>query len=110
MSVAGVVTPITNPGYVEFSLKGQRVTLEAFNEGGDDLWFVFRDANPKVYRASRFLYAPITPDGSAILDFNKAYNPPCAFTPYATCPLPLKENILSISIEAGEKAPVEAQP
>ena len=112
MSVAGVITPITNPGYVEFALNGQHIRLEAFNEGGDDLWFVFRDANPQVYRASRFMYAPITPDGSAILDFNKAYNPPCAFTAYATCPLPLKENILSISIEAGEKAPIsqEAQP
>jgi uncharacterized protein (DUF1684 family) len=110
MSVAGVITPISNPGYVEFALNGQHIRLEAFNEGGDDLWFVFRDANPLVYRASRFMYAPITPDGSAILDFNKAYNPPCAFTPYATCPLPLKENILSISIEAGEKAPQETQP
>jgi uncharacterized protein (DUF1684 family) len=110
MNVAGISTPITNPGYVEFALNGQHVRLEAFNEGGDDLWFVFRDANPDVYRASRFLYAPLTPDGSAILDFNKAYNPPCAFTPYATCPLPLKENILSISIEAGEKAPLESQP
>ncbi len=108
MSVAGVSTPINNPGYAEFTLDGQRLRLQAFHESGDDLWFVFRDASPLVYRSSRFLYAPFTPDGCVILDFNKAYNPPCAFTPYATCPIPLKENILSISIEAGEKAPLGA--
>lgn len=110
MSVAGIATPITNPGYVEFTLDGQPVRLEAFNEGGDELWFVFRDASPDIYRAARFLYAPLIPDGSATLDFNKAYNPPCAFTPYATCPLPVKENILAISIKAGEKAPLEGHP
>ena len=57
-----------------------------------------------TYPAGRFLYTgKPDEDGNVIIDFNKAYNPPCAFTPYATCPLPPRENILSVAIEAGEK-------
>ena len=68
------------------------------------LFFVFRDqtAGKETYGAGRFLYSDLAQDGKVVLDFNKAYNPPCAFTPYATCPLPVKENRLPVRIEAGE--------
>ncbi|MGA9524755.1 MAG: DUF1684 domain-containing protein, partial [Myxococcaceae bacterium] len=56
-----------------------------------------------TYGAGRFLYTDLPRDGQVVLDFNRAYNPPCAFTPYATCPLPTRENKLPIRIEAGEK-------
>ncbi len=104
MSVVGIIEPTENPGYVEFDLAGHSVRLEAFSSKADEVWFVFRDASPHTYRAARFLYAPLNADGTATLDFNKAYNPPCAFTPYATCPLPPKENILPFKIEVGERA------
>ncbi|MEO8397282.1 MAG: DUF1684 domain-containing protein [Chloroflexota bacterium] len=103
LNVVGLIEPTLNPGYVDFTLDGHSVRLEAFEGGQDQLWFVFRDTSPLTYPASRFLYAPLHPDATATLDFNKAYNPPCAFTPYATCPLPPKQNILSFPIEVGEK-------
>jgi uncharacterized protein (DUF1684 family) len=105
MSVVGIETPMENPGYVEFVLNGHAATLEAFTARPDEVWFVFRDASDQNYSGGRFLYAPVQGD-SAILDFNKAYNPPCAFTPYATCPVPPKENHLPFAVEAGEKAPL----
>ena len=73
--------------------------------GSKDLFFVFRDltAGKETYGAGRFLDTPPPQDGKVVLDFNKAYNPPCAFTPYATCPLPPAENRLAVRIEAGEK-------
>ncbi len=101
----GIDIAMSNPGYVEFRLDGQDVRLAAFSAGEGELWFVFRDASERTYRAGRFLYGSLGDDGTAILDFNKAYNPPCAFTPYATCPLPPKENVLPLKIEAGEQAP-----
>jgi uncharacterized protein (DUF1684 family) len=69
------------------------------------LFFVFRDrtAGRSTYAAARFLYADLPKSGVVILDFNKAYNPPCVFTPYATCPLPPPENRLPVPVEAGEK-------
>ena len=94
-----------NPGYVEFKLHGQSLRLEAFTNDAGDLWFIFKDATsgPLTYGAGRYLIAPLAPDGTVDLDFNRAYSPPCAFTRFATCPLPVKENILSVQIEAGEK-------
>jgi uncharacterized protein len=73
--------------------------------GSKDLFFVFRDltAGKETYGAGRFLDTAPPQDGKVVLDFNKAYNPPCAFTPYATCPLPPAENKLAVRIEAGEK-------
>jgi uncharacterized protein len=90
------------PGYASFTVGGQEYKLEPTLEG-DELFFVFRDktAGKTTYPASRFLYAK--PEGDqVVLDFNKAYNPPCAFTPYATCPLPTPENRIPIEIPAGE--------
>ncbi len=107
ISTTGMPTNMENPGYAEFDLHGKRLRLEAFadDDGGDELWFIFKDATSGVstYSAARFVYASLAADGSVDLDFNKAYSPPCAFTKYATCPLPPKGNHLPVAIEAGEK-------
>jgi uncharacterized protein (DUF1684 family) len=102
---AGQTVQMSNPGKVAFSLDGQSLALEAFAAGEGELWFVFRDATSgkSSYGAGRFLYAPLSTDGVVSLDFNKAYHPPCAFTPYATCARPPKENILPVDILAGER-------
>ena len=94
-----------SPGKVEFKLKGKAYSLEASQEG-DELFIVFGDQTNKVetYGAGRFIYVKM-PDskGNVTIDFNKAFNPPCAFTPYATCPLPTPANKLKVSIRAGEQ-------
>jgi uncharacterized protein (DUF1684 family) len=93
------------PGVVQFTRDGQSVRLTPVLED-NELFFVFRDATARktTYPAARFLYAAAPAKAGPVeLDFNKAYNPPCAFTPYATCPLPPKENRLAIAVEAGEK-------
>jgi uncharacterized protein (DUF1684 family) len=105
-NVLGDVTHETVPGEARFTLNGQKLTLTAL--GGDaakGLFFVFRDATSKAdtYPAGRFLDTDAVQDGKVVLDFNKAYNPPCAVTPYATCPIAPKENRLAIDIPAGEK-------
>ncbi|MDP1843916.1 MAG: DUF1684 domain-containing protein [Sediminibacterium sp.] len=91
-------------GKLIFTIKGQIYSLDAVEEGAN-LFVIFADAtNAKTtYGAGRFLYAP-KPDatGKTVVDFNKAFNPPCAFTPFATCPLPPPQNVLSIPITAGE--------
>jgi hypothetical protein len=94
------------PGRVEFEVGGKTCSLEPLSASGGRLFLVFGDATSglETYGGGRFLYAdPPTEDGEVILDFNKAYNPPCAFSPYATCPLPPEANRLSVRIEAGEK-------
>ncbi len=95
------MTPV--PGYVEFQLQGKTLRLVPMVEDGA-LFFVFRDltTGKQTYPAGRFLTTAMPRNGTVVLDFNKAYNPPCAFTPYATCPLPPKENALPVRIEAGE--------
>ncbi len=69
------------------------------------MFLIFKDktAGKETYGAGRFLYTPMPENGKLVLDFNRAENPPCAFTPYATCPIPPKQNVLPIAIEAGEK-------
>ncbi|HEX2618752.1 MAG TPA: DUF1684 domain-containing protein [Phototrophicaceae bacterium] len=101
----GLVIPMENPGYVEFELHNQQLRLEAFEAGETQWWFIFKDgtSGSSTYGAGRFLYAPRGEDGTLWIDFNRAYHPPCAFTYYATCPLPPKENVLGIRIEAGER-------
>jgi uncharacterized protein (DUF1684 family) len=91
-------------GYAEFTLNGVPCRLEAEDEG-DIVFFNFRDATTgkSTYPAGRFLNAPKPVDGKVEIDFNKATNPPCAWTPYATCPLPPKGNTLTVKVEAGEK-------
>lgn len=107
VNIVGITEYVDNPGSVTFTLAGHTHTFEAFDGGKGRLWFVLRDATSgkTTYGASRFLHAPVDEGGNVDLDFNRAYNPPCAFTPYATCPLPPPENILPIAIEAGERKP-----
>jgi uncharacterized protein (DUF1684 family) len=94
------------PGELTFRVHGKKLTLYPF-DSADGLFIVFGDKTNgnETYPAGRFLYTAAPDDQNrVIIDFNKAYNPPCAFTPYATCPLPLPGNILPVAIEAGEKA------
>jgi hypothetical protein len=94
----------TAAGYVEFRLGNKEYKLEAEQEG-DKLFFNFRDetSGKATYPAGRFLYSDLPQNGVVTLDFNKAENPPCAFTNFATCPLPPRMNWLKARIEAGEK-------
>jgi hypothetical protein len=105
-NVLGDVTAQPVPGVVEFKLNGEELKLTAL--GGDaknGLFFVFNDLTAKndTYPGGRFLDTGSIVNGHVELDFNRAYNPPCAVTPYATCPLAPKENRLAIAIPAGEK-------
>ena len=96
-------TPI--PGLVKFTLNGQEYALEPFAEPDDpQFWFVLRDltSQNETYPAARFLYADPPVNGKLMLDFNKTVNPPCAYNPYTTCPLPTEQNRLRTRIEAGE--------
>ena len=107
-TVLGTTETMEAPGLVKLNLGGNEVTLEPVVEDPSDpkLWFIFKDATSakETYGGGRFLYADMPKDGKVAIDFNQAYNPPCAFTPYATCPLPPKQNWLPIRVEAGEKA------
>jgi uncharacterized protein (DUF1684 family) len=93
-------------GYVTFELDGEEHRLEARVDEDELMRLDFRDATngDTTYIGGRFLVAEMPQDGKIIVDFNQAYNPPCAYTDYATCPLPPPENRLPIRIEAGEKA------
>lgn len=106
MNVLGQVEEYRSPGMLHFSRNGVPYTLTAAQEPNDDkLFIIFRDATSRdsTYPAGRFMYAEVSEgNGSALLDFNRAYNPPCAFTPYATCPLPPAENVLTHAVRAGE--------
>jgi uncharacterized protein (DUF1684 family) len=105
----GRVQPYRCPGVVHFDKDGRRVSLlPLFERHEDRLVLLFSDltSRDETYGAGRFLYAPPPEDGRVLLDFNKAFNPPCAFTPYAVCPLPPPENKLALRIEAGEKRPL----
>ncbi len=104
-NVLGQISEAESPGKLVFTLDGKEYSLDAL-QSGNQLFIVFGDATSgkESYAAGRFLETPLPDDnGNTILDFNKAYNPPCAFTRYATCPLPPKQNILPIAISAGEK-------
>ena len=93
-------------GVVEFELHGQTLRLRPFTTRPNRFYFVLRDASSgeETYETARFMYTDLLEDGTTVLDFNEAYNPPCAFNPYTTCPIPLRENILPVKILAGEKA------
>jgi uncharacterized protein len=102
-NILGETELTESPGVVEFELAGNRYRMRPVYED-DTLFFVFKDqtSQTETYQAGRMLNTPLPKDGKVVLDFNQAYNPPCTFTPYATCPLPMKENQLPIRIEAGE--------
>ncbi len=106
-NIVGGIDDVANPGVLEFERGGQLYRLEALDEGEGTLFLVFADrtSGHGSYGAGRFIDAPM-PDANkrVVIDFNRAYNPPCAFTPFATCPLPPPENRLNLRVEAGEKA------
>lgn len=105
-TVMGTVEESTSFGAVVFQLDGKEHRLWPVQERPEDrLFLIFADPTNKTttYGAGRFLYADPPKDGKVTLDFNQSYNPPCAFSAYATCPLPPKENRLPVAIEAGEK-------
>lgn len=106
-NVIGQVDKVIVPGAAVFQRDGKSYRVEPVIEtpGDKELFLVFADktSGKETDGASRFVYTEAPKDGKVILDFNKAYNPPCAFTPYATCPLPTKQNRLDLRVTAGEK-------
>ena len=102
----GDIDTYTTEGVVEFTLGGKTMRMRPMTTRPKRLYFVFRDATSghETYAAARFLYADLRDDGTTVLDFNQAYNPPCAFNPYTTCPIPPRENRLKVKILAGERS------
>lgn len=102
--IEGVTEEHESPGEVEFTVNGKLQKTQVLKAGKDQLWLIFRDrsSGKGTYPAGRFLYGDLAADGTVTFDFNRAYNPPCAFTPFATCPLPPRQNSLSVAVEAGE--------
>lgn len=108
VDVIGLVTHEPCAGVAVFERDGREWRLHALPGDSDEgsLWLIFADATNggTTYGGGRFLYSgPVQPDGSVVVDFNLAYNPPCVFTPFATCPLPPAVNRLPLAIEAGER-------
>jgi uncharacterized protein (DUF1684 family) len=105
-NILGQMDREKSPGAIVFERNGKTYKIDAVDEGGDDLFLIIADetTGDKTYGGGRFLYVK-KPDstGTIDLDFNKAYNPPCVFTRYATCPLPPEQNYLKLKIDAGEK-------
>jgi uncharacterized protein len=104
-TVIGTDANYNCPGYVKFRIEGDDYQLDAFESGQDKFFFIFKDETNghETYGASRFMSSNILENNKIDLNFNRAYNPPCAYTPFATCPLPPPQNYLSVKIEAGEK-------
>lgn len=103
LNILGQTEMQKSPGIVEFTYQGKQYRLRPIFED-DTLFFLFKDPTNRVntYQAGRMLNTPLPADGKVDLDFNHSYNPPCTFTPYATCPLPPKENTLPFAVQAGE--------
>jgi uncharacterized protein (DUF1684 family) len=105
-NVLGMTDAMPSPGRVEFELDGETISLTALDDTGDGRLFLIvgdRTNGYETYGAGRYLYADKPENGATVVDLNRLYNPPCAFTPYSTCQLPPKENKLSRRLEAGEK-------
>jgi hypothetical protein len=105
-SVIGTIDTVKVPGKAVFTRDGHTYELLPYQEEpGGELFFVLADrtSGHETYGAARFLYAALPQNGKVVLDFNQAYNPPCSFTPFATCPLAPPENRLDLRITAGEK-------
>lgn len=102
-NVMGQLVEELNPGMVRFVHDGKTISLEAVLEG-EQLFFIFADqtSGRETYGLGRFLYADLPRDGRVVLDFNQAYNPPCAFNAYTTCPLPPQSNRIDAWIRVGE--------
>lgn len=106
-NIIGDTSSVPSPGAAVFSLDGREYRLDASAQSERGLQFVFRDqtSGRETYAAARFLSAAPPQDGLVTLDFNRAVHPPCAFTDYATCPLPPAQNHLPVRIAAGERLP-----
>lgn len=106
LNTFGDIDSYNTEGVITFTLLGKKMSVRPFTTRPNRFYIVFKDqsSGKETYAAARFLYADLKPDGTTVLDFNEAYNPPCAFNPHTTCPIPLKENRLPIKILAGEKA------
>ena len=106
-NVIGQVDKVIVPGAAVFERNGQKIRVEPVIEtpGDTELFLVFADktSGKETYGAARFVYIDPPKDGKAVIDFNRAYNPPCAFTAFATCPLAPPENRLDLRVTAGEK-------
>ncbi|HMM56770.1 MAG: DUF1684 domain-containing protein [Xanthomonadales bacterium PRO7] len=106
-NILGQVDKVVVPGAAVFERDGKTYRLEPVIEtpGDTNLFLVFADktSGHETYGAARFVYTEPPKDGKVVIDFNKAYNPPCAFTPYATCPLPTAQNRMKMRVTAGEK-------
>ena len=103
-NILGDNEPYRAPGQLEFAWDGQKVRMLAFTATKGRLQLIFRDASVgRETYGTRYAYAEPTGDGRYVIDFNKAYNPPCAYNPYTTCPTPPSQNILKVAIRAGEK-------
>ncbi|WP_266156632.1 DUF1684 domain-containing protein [Dyella silvatica] len=104
-SVLGTVNKEKVPGKAVFQRDGHTYELMPIQEGPDSLFFIIADrtSGHETYGAARFLDVALPKDGKVVLDFNQAYNPPCAFTPFATCPLAPPENRMDLRVTAGEK-------
>ena len=106
INVLNMVDEQKSPGALVFEVNGKPYRLDALEEkGSNKLFVIFADktSGKETYGAGRYIYTDAPAGGRVILDFNKAENPPCAFTTYATCPLPPHQNRLPVAIEAGEK-------
>jgi len=103
--VEGFTESYPCPGELHFKILDEELVLYPFSSG-EGYFIIIADETTGMdtYGAGRFMYVPPDSTGRIILDFNKAYNPPCAFSPYATCPMPPRENFLPVAIEAGEKS------
>ena len=103
-NILGDLEPFNAIGTVTFELQGVRHTMEAWGSL-KSLWLVFRDGTSgrETYPSARFLYTPPVDGNRVVIDFNFAQNPPCAYNPYTTCPLPPRQNRIAVAIEAGEK-------
>jgi uncharacterized protein (DUF1684 family) len=108
VNVLGMIVDMDSPGYLTFEAAGREWRLDALSESADsdELFLMFADATSgrESYGAGRFLYVPLPVAENVLVDFNKAYNPPCAFNEFATCPLPPQQNRLTLRIEAGERS------
>ena len=106
-NVLGTIDKMTVPGKAVFERHGKTFELLPVLEtdDADELFFIIADktSGKETYGAARFVYSPMPKDGKVVIDFNKAYNPPCAFTSFATCPLAPPENRLGVAVTAGEK-------
>ena len=103
-NILGMTDDEPSPGYAEFTIHGKTLRLEPVADDDGSLEFMFKDltSGNTTYAPGRFLDTDKPQEGHVVLDFNQAYNPPCAFTAFATCPLPPKQNALPIAVEAGE--------